>query len=79
MGICRILCWRAEILVASIAASPHHRGFSREEELLRERKRLGVSGITAYDYHQPSGLFLFQANNSLYYCRDGANNSFIVS
>ncbi|MED6243706.1 Dipeptidyl peptidase 9 [Ataeniobius toweri] len=67
------------MLVASIAASPHHRGFSREEELLRERKRLGVSGITAYDYHQPSGLFLFQANNSLYYCRDGANNSFIVS
>uniref|UniRef100_A0A671VBD8 dipeptidyl-peptidase IV n=1 Tax=Sparus aurata TaxID=8175 RepID=A0A671VBD8_SPAAU len=58
---------------------PHHGGLSREEELLRERKRLGVSGITSYDYHRPSGLFLFQANSSLYYCRDGGNNSFIVS
>uniref|UniRef100_A0AAX7TT78 dipeptidyl-peptidase IV n=1 Tax=Astatotilapia calliptera TaxID=8154 RepID=A0AAX7TT78_ASTCA len=62
-----------------IKKRPHHGGFSREEELLRERKRLGVSGITSYDYHRPSGLFLFQANSSLYYCRDGGNSSFITS
>uniref|UniRef100_A0A671VCR1 dipeptidyl-peptidase IV n=1 Tax=Sparus aurata TaxID=8175 RepID=A0A671VCR1_SPAAU len=72
-----VLSWKQ--LLDHFQASPHHGGLSREEELLRERKRLGVSGITSYDYHRPSGLFLFQANSSLYYCRDGGNNSFIVS
>lgn len=60
-------------------ATPHQGVYSREEELLRERKRLGVFGITSYDYHAQSGLFLFQANNSLFYCRDGGHNGFIVS
>ncbi|XP_076009264.1 dipeptidyl peptidase 9-like [Genypterus blacodes] len=72
-----ILAWKP--LLDHFKASPHHGSFSREEELLRERKRLGVSGITAYDYHRPSGLFLFQANNSLYYCRDGGSNGFITA
>uniref|UniRef100_A0A8C6PZB5 dipeptidyl-peptidase IV n=1 Tax=Nothobranchius furzeri TaxID=105023 RepID=A0A8C6PZB5_NOTFU len=72
-----VLSWKP--ILDRFQASPHHGGFSREEELLRERKRLGVSGITSYEYHQPSGLFLFQANSSLHYCRDGANNSFITS
>ncbi|XP_008332047.1 dipeptidyl peptidase 9-like isoform X2 [Cynoglossus semilaevis] len=49
---------------------PQHRTISREEELLQERTRLGLSGITSYNYHQASGLFLFQANSSLYYCHD---------
>uniref|UniRef100_A0A3Q3WCQ6 dipeptidyl-peptidase IV n=1 Tax=Mola mola TaxID=94237 RepID=A0A3Q3WCQ6_MOLML len=72
-----VLSWKQ--LLVPFQASPHHGGFSREEELLRERKRLGVSGITSYDYHRPSGLFLYQANSSLYYCRDGGNNSFTTS
>uniref|UniRef100_A0A669E5K3 dipeptidyl-peptidase IV n=1 Tax=Oreochromis niloticus TaxID=8128 RepID=A0A669E5K3_ORENI len=67
-----VLSWKP--MLDHFQASPHHGGFSREEELLRERKRLGVSGITSYDYHRPSGLFLFQANSSLYYCRDGGNS-----
>ncbi|KAG7263268.1 hypothetical protein CRUP_011261 [Coryphaenoides rupestris] len=58
----------------------HFQGaYSREEELLRERKRLGVFGITSYDYHAKTGLFLFQASNSLFYCQDGGHNGFIVS
>uniref|UniRef100_A0A3Q3LGU5 dipeptidyl-peptidase IV n=1 Tax=Mastacembelus armatus TaxID=205130 RepID=A0A3Q3LGU5_9TELE len=72
-----VLSWKQ--MLDHFRASPHHGSFSREEELLRERKRLGVSGITSYDYHRPSGLFLFQANSSLYYCRDGQNNSFITA
>lgn len=60
-------------------ATPHQGAYSREEELLRERKRLGAFGITSYDYHSQTGLFLFQASNSLFYCQDGGNNGFIVS
>lgn len=60
-------------------ATPHHGVYSREEELLRERKRLGVFGITSYDFHGESGLFLFQASNSLFHCRDGGKNGFMVS
>lgn len=60
-------------------ATPHQGAYSREEELLRERKRLGAFGITSYDYHAQTGLFLFQASNSLFYCQDGGHNSFIVS
>lgn len=60
-------------------ATPHQGAYSREEELLRERKRLGAFGITSYDYHAQTGLFLFQASNSLFYCQDGGSNGFIVS
>ncbi|XP_051930036.1 dipeptidyl peptidase 9-like [Hippocampus zosterae] len=69
-----ILSWKP--LLDHFQASPHPDIFSREEELLRERKRLGVSGITSYDYHRSTGLFLFQANSSLYYCVDGSDNNF---
>lgn len=72
-----VLSWKPMLL--HFEASPHHGAFSREEELLRERKRLGASGITSYEHHQGSGLFLFQANSSLYYCRDGVSNSFTTS
>ncbi|KAM3876509.1 dipeptidyl peptidase 9 [Diretmus argenteus] len=72
-----VLSWKQMLL--HFQASPHHSGYSREEELLRERKRLGVFGITSYDYHGPSGLFLFQANSSLFYCRNGGHSGFITS
>ncbi|KAM9795723.1 dipeptidyl peptidase 9-like isoform 1-T1 [Syngnathus typhle] len=63
-------------LLDDFKASPNSNVFSREEELLRERKRLGVSGIISYDHHRSTGLFLFQANSRLYYCVDGSDNDF---
>lgn len=45
-------------------------GFSREEQLLRERKRLGSFGITSYEFDQSSQKFLFPASNGLYTCSD---------
>lgn len=68
----------SEALSLCPQATPHHGVYSREEELLRERKRLGVFGITSYDFHSESGLFLFQASNSLFHCRDGGRNGFMV-
>uniref|UniRef100_UPI00358EF5A4 dipeptidyl peptidase 9 isoform X3 n=1 Tax=Myxine glutinosa TaxID=7769 RepID=UPI00358EF5A4 len=50
--------------------------YSREEELLRERKRLGTYGITSYDYHTDTGTFLFQASGSIFHCSDGCAKPF---
>ncbi|XP_068393324.1 dipeptidyl peptidase 9 isoform X2 [Eschrichtius robustus] len=72
-----LLSWKQ--MLDHFQATPHHGVYSREEELLRERKRLGVFGITSYDFHGESGLFLFQASNSLFHCRDGGKNGFMVS
>ncbi|XP_037679898.1 dipeptidyl peptidase 9 isoform X3 [Choloepus didactylus] len=72
-----LLSWKQ--MLDHFQATPHHGVYSREEELLRERKRLGVFGITSYDFHSQSGLFLFQASNSLFHCRDGGKNGFMVS
>uniref|UniRef100_A0A3B3WH94 dipeptidyl-peptidase IV n=1 Tax=Poecilia mexicana TaxID=48701 RepID=A0A3B3WH94_9TELE len=72
-----VLSWKQ--MLDHFQATPHQGAYSREEELLRERKRLGAFGITSYDYHYKMGLFLFQASNSLFYCQDGGNNGFIVS
>ncbi|XP_070774551.1 dipeptidyl peptidase 9 isoform X9 [Enoplosus armatus] len=70
-----VLSWKQ--MLDHFQATPHQGAYSREEELLRERKRLGAFGITSYDYHAQTGLFLFQASNSLFYCQDGGNNGFI--
>ena len=43
---------------------------SKEEQLMRERKRLGSYGITSYDYVESQGRFVFPANNSLFMCED---------
>uniref|UniRef100_A0AAQ5X0F6 dipeptidyl-peptidase IV n=1 Tax=Amphiprion ocellaris TaxID=80972 RepID=A0AAQ5X0F6_AMPOC len=72
-----VLSWKQ--MLDHFQATPHQGAYSREEELLRERKRLGAFGITSYDYHSRTGLFLFQASNSLFYCQDGGNNGFIQS
>lgn len=53
--------------------------YSREEELLRERKRIGTIGIASYDYHRESGTFLFQAGSGIYHVRDGGPHGFTVS
>uniref|UniRef100_A0A663ER51 dipeptidyl-peptidase IV n=1 Tax=Aquila chrysaetos chrysaetos TaxID=223781 RepID=A0A663ER51_AQUCH len=50
--------------------------YSREEELLRERKRIGTIGIASYDYHQESGTFLFQAGSGIYHVKDGGPHGF---
>lgn len=44
--------------------------FSKEEQLLRERKRMGTFGITTYDCDVESGRFLFPASGSLFTCVD---------
>jgi len=44
--------------------------FSREVQLLLERKRLSIWGITSYELHQPSGRIVFPACNTLYHCLD---------
>ena len=44
--------------------------FSREGELLSERKRLGSFGITSYEYVKNSKSILFPACSSLNMCRD---------
>ncbi|XP_031560126.1 dipeptidyl peptidase 9-like [Actinia tenebrosa] len=41
-------------------------GYSKEEQLMRERKRLGSFGITSYDYCNMSRRFLFSSSNSLH-------------
>jgi len=45
---------------------------SREEQLLRERKRQRSIGITSYDYQHSvdGGHFAFSAANSIYVCTD---------
>ncbi|XP_032906519.1 dipeptidyl peptidase 8 isoform X3 [Amblyraja radiata] len=55
---------------------PDYGIYYREEELLRERKRIGTIGIASYDFHQESGMFLFQASNSIYYTTDGSSSGF---
>lgn len=44
--------------------------FSREEQLLWERKRLATWGITSYELHSESGKIVFPAASSLFQCLD---------
>lgn len=46
------------------------RRFSREEQLLWERKRLATWGITSYELHPVSGKLVFPAASSLFQCLD---------
>ncbi len=57
-------------LLDSFQAMPAHGQFSKEEQLLRERKRLGSFGITSYDYDTSTSKFVFPACNSIFYCQD---------
>ena len=57
-------------LMDAFQATPPHGQFSKEEQLLRERKRLGSFGITSYELDEKSGKFVFPACNSLFHCRD---------
>ncbi|XP_065157715.1 dipeptidyl peptidase 9-like [Atheta coriaria] len=44
--------------------------YSREEQLLWERKRLATWGINWYEIHSASGKIVFPANSSLFQCID---------
>jgi len=57
-------------LLDSFHATPMYGQFSKEEQLLRERKRLGSFGITSYDYNDEIGKFVFPACSSLFLCTD---------
>lgn len=62
------LSWKP--LLDSFRISRSFSGYSREEQLLRERKRLGAFGITSYDFDATSRRFMFAASSSLYTCTD---------
>ncbi|XP_041081596.1 dipeptidyl peptidase 8-like [Polyodon spathula] len=51
-------------------------GLWSEEELLRERKRIGPVGIVSYELHRDSGTFLFQSVLNLYTFKDGGPHGF---
>lgn len=40
--------------------------YSKEEELLRERKRVVTHGITSYEFDEESGRLLFRSGNDLF-------------
>lgn len=44
--------------------------FSREEQLMLERKRLATWGITSYELHEDSGKLVFPASSTLFHCTD---------
>ncbi|XP_075431453.1 dipeptidyl peptidase 8 isoform X2 [Ascaphus truei] len=73
-GAVLMLSWKP--LLDTFQASPDYGMYSREEELLRERKRIGTVGIAAFDYHAESGTFLFQAGSAIYCVRDGGTRGF---
>lgn len=62
------LSWKP--LLDSFKITRSFSGYSREEQLLRERKRLGAFGITAYDFDETCRRFMFSASSSLYTCTD---------
>lgn len=66
--IADVLLWK--VLLSSFSATPASGILSREEQLLRERKRIALSGITAYDVHPDEGTFVFAVCNNLYVCKD---------
>ncbi|KAE8618444.1 hypothetical protein XENTR_v10009385 [Xenopus tropicalis] len=73
-GAVLMLSWKP--LLDTFQATPDYGMYSREEELLRERKRIGTVGISAFDYHAESGTFLFQAGSAIYTVRDGGSRGF---
>lgn len=48
--------------------------YSREEQLLWERKRLTTWGINSYEIHSESGKIIFPAPGSLFQCVDRGNS-----
>uniref|UniRef100_A0A1B0AJ65 Dipeptidyl peptidase 9 n=1 Tax=Glossina pallidipes TaxID=7398 RepID=A0A1B0AJ65_GLOPL len=61
--------------VAVAAGSGSMNVWSREFQLLQERKRLSTWGITSYELHKPSGKIVFPCFNDLYQCLDTGYNA----
>ena len=47
--------------------------YSKEEQLLWERKKCASWGITSYDLDPVSGRIIFPAGGSLFFCSDPAS------
>lgn len=62
------------LLLESLPNVTASNAFSREMQLLLERKRLSTWGITQYEIHRPSGKIVFPASNTLYQCFDTGYN-----
>lgn len=63
-----VLPWKP--LIDTLQPSWSSGQLSKEEQLMRERKRLGSYGITSYDFSEEKGRFVFPANSSLFMCED---------
>nr|XP_014088753.1 dipeptidyl peptidase 9 isoform X1 [Bactrocera oleae]XP_014088754.1 dipeptidyl peptidase 9 isoform X1 [Bactrocera oleae]XP_036233185.1 dipeptidyl peptidase 9 isoform X1 [Bactrocera oleae]XP_036233186.1 dipeptidyl peptidase 9 isoform X1 [Bactrocera oleae]XP_036233187.1 dipeptidyl peptidase 9 isoform X1 [Bactrocera oleae]XP_036233188.1 dipeptidyl peptidase 9 isoform X1 [Bactrocera oleae]XP_036233189.1 dipeptidyl peptidase 9 isoform X1 [Bactrocera oleae]XP_036233190.1 dipeptidyl peptidase 9 i len=61
--------------VAATAASGGVNLWSREFQLLQERKRLSTWGITSFELHKPSGKIVFPCFSDLYQCLDTGYNT----
>ncbi|KAK7466608.1 hypothetical protein BaRGS_00037331 [Batillaria attramentaria] len=61
-----VLPWKP--LIDTLQPSWSSGQLSKEEQLMRERKRLGSYGITSYDFAEEGGRFVFPANSGLYVC-----------
>lgn len=57
-------------LLDSFQSGLHTSQLSREEQLLRERKRVATFGITSYDIVENEGKIVFPACNNLFWCED---------
>nr|KAG5690825.1 hypothetical protein BaRGS_011006 [Batillaria attramentaria] len=64
-----VLPWKP--LIDTLQPSWSSGQLSKEEQLMRERKRLGSYGITSYDFAEEGGRFVFPANSGLYVSRGG--------
>lgn len=60
--------------VANSIGGGNVNAWSREFQLLQERKRLSTWGITSYELHKPSGKIVFPCFNDLYQCLDTGYN-----
>ncbi|XP_058855005.1 dipeptidyl peptidase 8-like isoform X1 [Acipenser ruthenus] len=69
-----LLSWKP--LLEHFQTSRDYGVYCREEELLRERKRIGPVGIVSYELHRDSGTFLFQSGRNLYTFKDGGPHGF---
>lgn len=61
-----LLIWKN--VLDSFQATLSQGELSKEEQLMRERQRLGTLGITSYDLDNETGLCVFPACNSLFFC-----------
>ncbi|TMW51961.1 hypothetical protein DOY81_002951 [Sarcophaga bullata] len=61
--------------VANSIGGGNVNAWSREFQLLQERKRLSTWGITSYELHKPSGKIVFPCFNDLYQCLDTGYNT----